>query len=449
MYSGSYYQWVSPYLQERMIAARAYIRKAIREGATFRRLVASLDETQWYSSSALRDYQARQLECLLRWTTDNIPYYRHQIDPSKLGDPFALLESLQYMDKSCVRQHAKALSSKRFRAYVSGGTSGSSGAPLQVKHDLRSIIREHAFVARQLSWAGYNAGEPQAWWRGDMVVPTTTDSPPFWRYNSADNMLLLSSYHLSEATLESYRTALERFDPVLIQAYPSSIGFLATYLNTIGQPYRGKRLRGIVTSSETFLDSQNVAIRNAFGCPVYNLYGAYERVAAIATCERGRMHLLSDYSFTELRPTADGRSELIGTGFHERAMPLIRYRTGDEIEMAASGFSCECGRSFPVVNAITGRLDDYILTPNGRRVTALHHVFKDVPHIAEAQFRQTRDGAVEIAIVPLQGYSESDEKKIIEKSRERIGKEIPLSISTEEQLPRTRNGKVQNIIRTD
>ena len=36
--------------------------------------------------------------------------------------------------------------------------------------------------------------------RGDMIVPAAQREPPYWRMNRAENMLMLSSYHLAESS---------------------------------------------------------------------------------------------------------------------------------------------------------------------------------------------------------------------------------------------------------
>jgi phenylacetate-CoA ligase len=86
--------------------------------------------------------------------------------------------------------------------------------------DRASIAVEQAFVERQAAWAGYRPGERRAWLRGDPVVPAHQSDGPLWRMNRAENMLMLSSYHLSPGNGAAYIEALERFDPVLLQAYP-------------------------------------------------------------------------------------------------------------------------------------------------------------------------------------------------------------------------------------
>src|SRR6266513_227738 len=184
------------------------------------------------------------------------------------------------------RAAGKSLISERKQGPLfSGSTSGTTGAPLGLSQDLAAINRENAFIWRQLTWAGLHRGDRRAWMRGDMIVPATQEKPPYWRVNRAENMLMLSSYHLSESAAPSYLDSLARFDPVVIQAYPSSIGFLATWMLSAGVRYGGRSLRGIVASSETLSDIRRGEIERAFGCAVFNWYGQFERVAAIGTCE--------------------------------------------------------------------------------------------------------------------------------------------------------------------
>ena len=175
-------------------------------------------------------------------------------------------------------------------------------------------------------------------------------------------MLMLSSYHLSDDRAAEYIQALERFDPVVIQAYPASIAFLAKQLEKHDRRYAGSRLRGIVTSSESLRDDQRRVIEERFKVRVFDWYGSFERVAAIGTCEQGNYHLLSDYGFVELVPGADGTAEIVGTGFDNFVMPLVRYRSVDSVLPADPAYVCPCRRQFPVIEKVLGRIDDQIKT---------------------------------------------------------------------------------------
>jgi phenylacetate-CoA ligase len=349
--------------------------------------------------------------------------------------------------KADVRDGGKSFISERKPGTLfPGSTSGTTGTPLTLYQDLPAINRENAFVWRQLTWAGLRRGDRRAWLRGDMIVPARQRKPPYWRLNRAENMLMLSSYHLSESAATAYVDSLARFDPVVIQAYPSSIGFLATWMRNAGIHYSGKSLRGIVTSSETLEDAQRRKIENAFGCRVFDWYGQFERVAAIGTCEQGRYHLLSDYSFVEMLPAGDGLFELAGTGFNNMSMPLIRYRCGDYVIPAPAKERCACGRAFPLIEHIIGRVDDSIKLPDGRSIGRLDHIFKGVEGILEAQIRQDVSDAVTLLVVPSPTFDNRNRDTLQSNTRERLGEEINFEIRLVDAIPRTKNGKFKGVV---
>ena len=290
-----------------------------------------------------------------------------------LGADGTLDPATPVIDKAAVRAAPhRFVRARRWGSLVRATirTSGTSGTPLAITQSLSCVIREEAFVYRQLRWIGYRHRQRRAWLRGDIVCAARPRRPVYWCRDWAGNMLLLSSYHLSEATIGAYIAALEQFDPVVLHAYPSSVAALAAWLNGRGRIYQGRALLGVMTSSETLAPAVRAAVQQAFGVAVYDWYGQAERVAAIGTCEQGRYHLLSDYSLAEVLD--DG--ELVGTSLNNNAMTLMRYRTGDKVALGAA--NCPCGRVFPVIDAVAGRAEGVIVLPDGRRIGRLDRVFQ-------------------------------------------------------------------------
>lgn len=440
MYASFAYRHAPLRAQETLIAARAALRAKLREGRAFEALRAQVDESQWWSAAELHAHREQRLAELLEVARRHVPYYRERGAGGRLED-------WPLLDKVAVRAAGRALLAEDRRGPLfESGTSGTSGAPLRLWQDLAAINRENAFVWRQLEWAGLRRGERRAWLRGDMIVPATQRQPPYWRLNRAENMLMLSSYHLAESTAASCLQALEDFDPVVIQAYPSSVGFLAAWMLAHRRRFRGAALLGIVTSSETLSADRRRDISVAFGCPVLDWYGQAERVAAIGTCEHGRYHLLGDYSHVELLPAGDGWFELVGTGFGNFAMPLVRYRTGDYVRPAPAGVRCPCGRAHAMVAQIAGRDDDAVRLPDGRAVGRLDHVFKGVAGLVEAQIRQERRDALEVLVVRGQGYGEGTRRTLIGNLRERLGEAVALEIRPVDAIPRGANGKFRGVV---
>ncbi|MGZ5201213.1 MAG: glycosyltransferase [Telluria sp.] len=322
-------------------------------------------------------------------------------------------------------------------------TSGTTGSPLTLVQTLGSTVREEAFVHRQLRWIGLRHGQRRAWIRGDLVCD---DHPPdgrFWCHDWVGNALMMSSYHLSGDAIPRYVDALERFDPVVIQAYPSSVGTLAAWMNAHGRRYQGRGLKAVMTSSETLEPAVRAAIETAFGVQVIDWYGQAERVAAIGTCEHGRYHVLTDYGGVRLLARPDGSAELIGTSLNNPAMPLQDYATGDTV--IPDGQPCPCGRVFPTVKAVIGRQERTVTLPDGRQVTRLDRVFQGHDRaLVEGQVCYLGDGRFVLRVVPTSRFDAADEAALVDKFLLRVpGADV--TVEKVDAIPRGPNGKFEFI----
>jgi phenylacetate-CoA ligase len=445
------YRRAAPALQEHLLAAQSHLRVLLTEQTSLRRARQAIGESQWLAPERWQALQLEEARSLALHAARRVPYYRELF--GRLGvDPLTWrslddLHALPELSRDDVIEAGASLLAEggpwlRFK----GSTSGTTRRAMLGWRDRASIAVEQAFVERQAAWAGYRPGERRAWLRGDPVVPAHQSDGPLWRLNRAENMLMLSSYHLSPGNGAAYIEALERFDPVLLQAYPSSISYLARWLEEHDRVYRGPSLRGIVTSSETLSPADRQVITERFGCRVFDWYGAFERVAAIGTCEHGNYHVLEDYGCVEFEPNGDGTANLIGTGFGNRSMPLIRYRADDVVVPADPGYRCPCGRSFRVVERVLGRVDDVIRTPDGRHVVMLDWIFAGLFGLMEAQVVQEKLDEVRIRIVAGGEFGFADEQALLARALERLGPRVRIRIERVAQIERTRNGKFRQIV---
>jgi phenylacetate-CoA ligase len=325
-------------------------------------------------------------------------------------------------------------------------TSGTSGSPLTIVQSLGNLVREEGFVYRQLRWIGWRLGQRRAWIRGDIVCPDHPRDGRYWCRDWVGNMLMMSSYHLSNETIGRYVDALEDFDPVVIHAYPSSIAALAAWLNAAGRSYRGYALRGVMTSSETLEPAVRAAVERAFGVRVFDWYGQAERVAAIGTCEEGRYHVLTDYSGVALLghdDRDDGACELVGTSLNNAAMPFVRYRTGDMV--IPDGEACPCGRVFPTIKAVIGRQESIVTLPDGRMIARLDRIFQGHDrHLVEGQVLYRGDGEFVLRVVTADGFPDEDGRALVDKFLLRVPG-VKVRVEQVAAIPRGPNGKFEFI----
>lgn len=280
-----------------------------------------------------------------------------------------------------------------------------------------------------------------------MIVPIEQKKPPFWRSSYFEKMKLFSSFHLNPKHLDLYIEELLKFKTDIIQAYPSSITILAKHLDSHNKTYEGK-LKSIITSSESLNRDDRALIEKVFKCKVFDWYGLFERVAAIANCEHGNYHVLTDYSYVEFEHIENDRYEIIGTNFNNTYQSLIRYKTGDIVTLDKQA-QCPCKRPYPIVKNIEGRTSEYLIGEDGQKIHILNHIPKGVPGLLETQFVQNKAGEVEILVViDKHAFNQTSETKLIQNTKDKLGHKMNVIINKVPQIARTKNGKFKQAICT-
>jgi phenylacetate-CoA ligase len=437
-----------------LASAYGWNERRVRYGKTYHQSLAMLRESQYWSNEQLIEYQHERVQRFLADVVSKTTYYRDHVPYSELVKAQAPLAAYPLLSKATVRREGgnfyhDDLAAMRCRWQSTSGTTGAAlTSPLSEEH----FQRECAFRALAYEWAGVSlAGQEKvAFCAGHPVADANRQRPPFWVHDWANNWLYFSSYHLTRRNLQNYIDELARFQPVMLGGYPSSLYLLAlAYQKSTAR----LQLRAISTSSETLFDWQRAKIEEAFGAKVFNYYGTGETCANIAECESGELHLKLEHSAVEVlndrnEPCGPGESgRLVCTGFSNYAFPLVRYELGDVVTISKDQVSA-CGRGGLLLDSILGRVEDYIVTPDGRFVGRLDHLFKDSANVAEAQLFQENVSEVICRIVKNDGYGIADEQKILEEARLRLGAEIKIKFEYLDQLPRTRNGKSRFVIST-
>jgi phenylacetate-CoA ligase len=425
-----------------------------RYGAYFNKYLQYLKEAQWYSEERLSKIQNHKLKELIEYSYEYVPYYRelfdkHKIKPQDIRSSKDLVR-IPILEKETVKNNLNKFISKQYSvkdALVSH-TSGTSGTPLTVYATKDFFEREYAFRWSHFSWGNIKQGERFATFGGHPVVPIDYNKPPFWRYNSAEKQLIFSSQHISQKTLKLYIKALNTFKPAMIHSYPSAIYLIARYL--VENKLSCVIPKAIYTCSETLLKYQRNIIEKAFKCKVFKWYGSTECVAHVTECEKGKMHIQPLHSVMEVI-NRDGEAAeegeegvIIGTNLDNWIMPLIRYNIGDTCIPTKK--KCDCGREYPLVTDILGRIEDYIITPEGRYVGRLDHIFKADIRVKEAQLIQEEKELIRIKIVRDNGFSKQDQNCITEGLSQRLGHSMRYNFEFVDHIPRVQNNKFKFVI---
>jgi phenylacetate-CoA ligase len=254
--------------------------------------------------------------------------------------------------------------------------------------------------------------------------------------------LVLSTRHLDRHTAPFFAEALRHAGSTLLRAYPSAAYHLATYLEQVGiRPH----FSAVITGSEMLYDFQRARIESVFKTRVYDFYSMAERVTFAAECEFGRMHVNPEYGLVEIvdeqgAPT-EGEGTIVGTSLHNELVPLIRYRTQDTARWSRE--PCACGRTYPVIEKIGGRLADQLFDLDGRAVnsTVIGFALDGMRNIQKAQVVQTAVGNWAIRVVPGSGYTPADGQRVLDKLARKVSTRVVSRIELVDQIPVLPNGK--------
>lgn len=444
-----FYEQSPPAIQDLIVTEYSRRRGRRKFGAEFDGHLADLERIQLYDSEKLQSVQDEKLRRVI-WHADRyVPYYTRQFAEIglKTGDFYgqAHLEGLPFLSKENVQAEAEKFRSSLYsrKDIEIIHSSGTSGKAISVAVAPGYLKLEKAYLWLQRQWCGLKPGDRTAYFTGHPVVPISRKKPPFWVHDRAEGRTLFSLQHLSEKNLPAYARELEKFNPELLVGYPTAIYLMAAYLHETGN----KRIRpkGIFTASETLLPHQRELMESVFSCRVLDLYGQTEYCGMIMQCNEGSYHIQETYGVVEILDPNGGRAkpgevgEIICTGLNNMAMPLLRYRIGDTA-IPRSG-ACKCGRGGRLVECIVGRIEDTIVLPDGRLLTRLDFVFKELPEIREAQVIQETRDRVRIRLVPGPGFTSAHRDKVEDNFRARAGDDIRVEFEEVSEIPRLANGK--------
>lgn len=162
---------------------------------------------------------------------------------------------------------------------------------------------------------------------------------------------------------------LQDFKVTVVHIIPSYAMYLAGQIEKAGLDPRGLSLSKAMIGAEPHSEEVRRKIEDLFDIDAYNSYGLSEMngPGVAFECEyKAGMHLWEDAYLLEvldpdsLEPVPDGEiGELVLTTLTRRAMPILRYRTGDLTRVIPG--RCACGREHRRIDRIRGRSDDMFI----------------------------------------------------------------------------------------
>ncbi len=358
------------------------------------------------------------------------------------------IDKYKIIDKQFIKEQYDGIINKDHIKYFLH-TSGTTGSGLKFPVSQEFSDHQWAIFWKFRNIHGISFDTWCAYIIGQTIFDIDSKKRPFWLKSYFTKQLLFSQYHLNEESVEVYLREILKNNTKWLHAYPSVLNNFANLIINQNLQELAKKINFnvITTSSEKLFDYQRKNIENIFGCKIRELYGLTEGVVNIFECEIGTLHVDESYSYVEFIKKNDSNEyEIIGTSYHNKAFPLVRYNTGDTCLLYDGVFSCPCGRKSRVVKEILGRDEDYLILQEGTKVGRLDHIFKDMIEVDEAQIFQKEKGKAIFKIVKGKNYNNKSEVKLINEIKEKLGKDFNFNFEYLTSIPKTKRGKLKFVV---
>jgi phenylacetate-CoA ligase len=249
---------------------------------------------------------------------------------------------------------------------------------------------------------------------------------------------------------ESIIEALRIIKPDVIYGYPSTLSILAEEIKA--KNITGINPRIVISHAETLTDHLRKEISDAFNADVYDIYGCVEFSSLAFQCkEHFNYHIIRDsviIEFIKEGKNINGQEpgEIVVTNLYNYEMPLIRYKLGDV--GIPSNQKCNCGRAFPMMGSIEGRLEDFLILPSGRIISPRGiNVIEYIPGITEYRTIQEEKDRFVVQVVKGKGFSEDTISQIKKQIKAGcLGENVRCEVELVKELPRERTGKLRTIV---
>jgi phenylacetate-CoA ligase len=348
-------------------------------------------------------------------------------------------------------------------------TSGSTGKPVTVYLDF-SVFSEgvgasiRTFLMHNINWrkSKYaNIGN---------FTPGKADDVANQAFFSKAEFAYSSKHHVSLNAFEPIKEVMRKLDdfrPDVILTYPVTFQNLA-YLKKKGF---GKNVnpKVLIVSGYLLDEYTRSNVEEAFGCKMYNGYGAAETSSEAGVafeCMKKTWHINHDYYHVE---TIDENMEIVEPGkighivvtrLFGKATPIIRYTGLDDWINFTDYQKCDCGLYTPTFKSgVEGRRNTSVILPDGKifpaaSIEILSPILKNFKTRKVKQFQivQKKLDEIEILIVIDEDLRKTDPPtdvlfdKIKNIYENKLGSGIKINVIEVKEIHSEKNKPAQLVI---
>jgi len=422
-----------------------------------------MSKVPYLSKARIEEIGNERLRQIVDYAYRAVPYYHRIFHELKLRPTDIRstedLEKLPKISKVDIQRNPKDFISKEIdpsqcRTFR---TSGAIGIPTNFLYDQETLALHTAIWWRFNKLIIKTSGR-RLYRRGRAAFIVTPDShlPLLLKYSQSTYPLLTRLFNVEAVSLsildppDKNLSALREFKPNVIFSYGSYIEILARHVRKEPESWPGPKV--VVFSGDSLRPTVRRFLENDLDCEVFGLYGATEAFLIGFECEAHRgYHLNTDACAVSAvgedgKPVVEGeKGKIVVSNLMNRAMVLLNYLLDDIVER---GGDCICGRNLPTIRDVSGRIQDFVVTPDGQLISPLNvtEILYQPDGIKQYQVIQNGLNDFLVKIVPdVKTDREDLSQKIKLGLKKVLGSEADISVSYVREIPRP-GGKIIRVI---
>ncbi len=400
----------------------------------------ALRRMPWRPIEDIKEWQFQKLRSLVSFAYQYVPFY-HDLysevgftpnDLQKWEDFYRL--PIVTKEQVIANYPLKTIASNKVveKLFISR-SSGSSGKVLDIAYD-REAMNIYVLAGLRLYQMGFNYRP----WHRQLYIYT---SPyPFRSFFGLYPLKFVSTLTPISIIIRE----MKHFQADLLVCYPSHLRQIMAHMTV--QDRLQIRPRVISLNSEMSSQAERNEMEVFFGCPVLDEYSSEELTRIAAQCQNKNYHVFEDINYIE---SNDGI--ILGTNLHNFAMPMIRYKQNDLGTISEK--TCECGRSFRILENFLGRKNDCFTLPSGKVISS--GFLLDATYgmllthrnaVQEFCLIQKSEGDIQLQIVPSTEWNVNIEQNIASNFMIFFAEPLHFKVQVVETCEKTLTGKRNPII---
>jgi len=386
---------------------------------------------------------AQALAAMLAHAAAKSPHYRELAWAKSVrgGSPVAL-KNIPVTSKSIVRDHTERFYNDDVPPsegkVVISLTSGSTGEPMAVRHTRRFHRINNQEHLRQLKLTGWGI---ESHLRTVNIANPTSDQPAGTILEVPQKRGRSRAFHTTD-TRQAFEF-LKESDATLLFASPSMTTGILQHGADIGEQLP---LKLVSTVSEIVPEQLRGLISALPGCRLADRYANMEagliatQCAACGAYHPADSHLVLEILDASDRPVRPGRmGRVVVTPLFNRAMPLVRYETGDYAVVAKDH---RCRHSSLSIASIAGREKNLFTLANGEQIVPRLNPARLLElGLRHSKLVQRSFTDIEFNYVPKDPAAELPQSRAQALVEEAMGSGFTVTCRKLTEMPRTAKGK--------